>query len=120
MEADVTAARGQALQKKEYIAGQCNYTFGSNAQAPLGGAILVRRERENSTDLSAMKLAFPEGEDVSGLGDAAYWAESPSVMYAAFKNNVYAVQLVLFDQENTPDQLKTMAGTVMEALLSRL
>jgi hypothetical protein len=67
-----------------------------------------------------MKAAFPGGDDVSGLGNAAYWAKDVHVMYSAFKGNVYVVQLVIFGTTNTPDQLKTMAGTIMEALLSRL
>jgi hypothetical protein len=117
MEADVTAARGKALQVREYVGDTCSYTFGDSPESPLGGAILVRLENAGSTDFTAMKIAFPGGDDVSGLGDAAYWAPSPSVMYAAFHGNTYAVQLVLFDTVADP---KGMATKTMEALLSRL
>lgn len=118
MEADVIAAAGNTLATREFTTGACTYNFGDAAGVPgLGGVVSVRLELPGSTDMSSMKLAFPDGDDVSGLGDAAYWAKSVNVMYAAFKGNIYAVQLVLFDV--TKDQ-KVIAGTIMEALLSRI
>jgi hypothetical protein len=121
MEADVIAARGKPLQVKDYTELECNYTFGDNAAAPLGGVVSVRLEEANDTDFTPMKAAFPGGDDVAGLGDASYWAKDVHVMYTAFKGNIYVVQLVLFDTPApAPDQVKTMAGTIMKALLSRL
>lgn len=118
IQADVVAAVGKTLSKTDFTeADHCEYDFGGTTDlAGIDGVINVRKEAD-STDLSSVKLAFSGGDDVSGLGDAAYWAKGVSVMYAVFHGKTYAIQLVLF---GTTSDTKAVATTIMQALLAHV
>ena len=114
----VASAVGGTIAKTDFTSNKCEYDFGGTADtAGMDGVVDVRKEVSGSTDLSAVKLGFPGGDDVSGLGDAAYWAKSVYVMYAVSHGSVWAVQTVLIDASK---DLKTMEGNIMQALLSNL
>ena len=114
----VASAVGGTISKTDFTDTKCEYDFGGTADtAGMDGVVDVRKEVSGSTDLSAVKLGFPGGDDVSGLGDAAYWASSVYVMYAVSHGSVWAVQTVLIDASK---DLKTMEGNIMQALLSKL
>lgn len=117
IQADVVKAAGKALTDTDFTqAGHCDFKFGGTADVPgLDGIVNVRQE--STDDLSAVKLGFPNGEDVSGIGDAAYWVGSVSVMYSAFHGHTYAVQLVLF---TTATDEKVLATAVMQSLLAHV
>ena len=115
IEADVVAAVGKTLGKGEY-GDTCTFSFGGSGDtAGSEGVVDVRLEA--SSDLGAVKKVFAGGDDVSGLGDTAYWASSVSVMYAVSKGHGFAVQLVLFGF--TGDK-KVLATTIMQSLLSHI
>jgi hypothetical protein len=114
----VSTAVGAPVTKTEFTGTKCEYDFGGSGDtAGMGGVVDVRRELTGSTDLTAVKAGFPGGDDVSGLGDAAYWAKSVYVMYAVSHGSVYAVQTVLIDSSK---DLKTMETNIMQALLTNL
>lgn len=114
----VGSAVGGTITKTDFTTTKCEFDFGGTADtAGMDGVVDVRREVTGSTDLSAVKLGFPGGDDVSGLGDAAYWAKSVYVMYAVSHGSVYAVQTVLIDASK---DLKTMETNIMQALLTNL
>lgn len=114
----VVSAVGGTIGTTEFTANKCEYKFGGSADtAGIDGVVDVRKELVGSTNLSAVKAGFPGGDDVSGLGDAAYWAKDVYVMYAVSHGSVWAVQTVLIDP--TKD-LKTMETNIMQALLSNL
>ena len=113
----VASAVGGTIAKTDFTSTKCEYDFGGTADtAGIDGVVDVL-EVSGSADLTAVKLGFPGGDDVSGLGDAAYWAKSVYVMYAVSHGSVWAVQTVLIDASK---DLKTMESNIMQALLSNL
>jgi hypothetical protein len=117
IQADVVSATGKTLAQTDFsIANHCEFKFGGTADvAGVDGVVNVRQEAANNLD--AVKLGFPGGDDVSGLGDAAYWAKSVSVLYSTFHGHTYAVQLVLF-AVGTDE--KTVATKIMQSLLAHV
>lgn len=115
----VTAAVGQELSET-VAAGDadCTYSFlDSESEIPgLGGTVNVRLEDVGANSIDLIKSIWPEGgEDIAGLGEAAYWAEQVPGLYAFHGGNTWAVQMILFGDD---DDQKGIATAVMQALLA--
>ncbi len=82
----------------------------------LGGNIYLRAEG-NDTELTGAKTAWPDGQDVAGIGDRAYWVESVGALYFVTGGVEYACQLILFD-ETEPRQ--DIAKKVAQLMISRV
>ena len=118
-QAEIEAATGVKVSPidSDDEGGDCTWALESLA------AVNLRIDDENSTDFAAQKLLFPDGRDISGIADKAFWAPSNegqllgSVLYFAVKGWAHAVQLVLFPMDDAKNQ-KT-AETIARAALSR-
>ena len=74
--------------------------------------------RNDGGDLASAKLAFPEGQDISDIGDGAYWAPGVDVLWFQRGSDIYAVQFVLFGEEDG-DAL-ALARQLAQVALGRL
>lgn len=119
LEGAVTAAVGRELADDESAgASDCTFLFlDPDSDIPgLGGSVNVRLEDAGTNSLDLIKSIWPDGgEDISGLGQAAYWADQVPGMYAFDGGNTWAVQMILFDDD--VDQ-KAIATAIMRALLA--
>ena len=74
--------------------------------------------RNDGGDLASAKLAFPEGQDISDIGDGAYWAPGVTVLWFQRGSDIYALQFVLFGEEDG-DAL-ALARQLAQVALGRL
>ena len=109
---EVGAAAGDTVTTVEPDTKGCTWTLSKL------NAINLRIETDEASDFSAQKLLFPDGRDVQGLGDRAFWGPSLAVLYSVFKGKTYAVQLVLFANDDARN-LAT-ATSIMKTAFSRL
>lgn len=109
---EIAAIVGSTVSITEGDETSCTWTTGQF------NGINLRLEQTGSTDIGSYKLAFPGGRDVPGIGDSAYWAPSVQVLYATYKGNTYAVQLVLFAGDDAKNL--QVATTILQKALSRI
>jgi hypothetical protein len=77
----------------------CTYNVGE-AGSVIPDYVIDFRLDEPGGDLSGPKLAFSGGQDVAGIGDAAYWSPGVTVLWFIRGGNVYAIQLILFGEDD--------------------
>lgn len=76
----------------------CTFAVGKDAASAPTYFIALRREQALE-DVAAAKQAFAGGEDVSGLADQAYWSPEVDVLWFETKGELFAVQLINFNDE---------------------
>lgn len=111
-ETEIADATGRAVTDMVAAEDNCTWTIGEF------DTINLRVESRNDPELQGPHVAFPEGEDVSGLGDRAYWVEDVSVLYFVRGGIAYAVQLVVFSEEL--DSPRAVAESIARFALARL
>lgn len=74
--------------------------------------------RTETGDLTGPKAGFPGGQDLSGIGDSAYWAPGATVLWFMRGGQTYALQFVLFGEDDG-DAL-AIAQQLAQAALARL
>lgn len=74
--------------------------------------------RKESGDLSGPHAAFPGGQDLSGLGESAYWSPDAEALWFTRAGQTYTLQLVLFGDDDG-DEL-AIAQQLVQAALARL
>lgn len=95
----------------------CSYNIGP-ADELIPEYVVDFRLESAGTDLSGPKVAFSGGQDIAGVGDAAYWAPSVTVMWFVHRGNTYAIQFVLFGEDDG-DAL-AIAQQLAQAAIPRL
>jgi hypothetical protein len=93
----------------------CTYNVGDPAELIPDYVFSVRTE---TGDFTGPKAAFPGGQDITGVGDAAYWAPSVTSLWFSRAGQMYVVQLILFSDEDG-DPLQIAQG-LAQLLLSNL
>jgi hypothetical protein len=122
--ADVSAALGSERTVGDTVleAEGCTYNLsepGPDSVPGLGGIVNVRLEEEGNTDMTILKSIWPEGaEDLTGIGDAAFWAPEVDVLYAVKNGNIYAVQLVIMGEAIADP--KAVTTSIMRALFAKI
>jgi hypothetical protein len=115
--AEIGQIVGKTVATTEPGKNDCTWTLNdkSDPPIPIGGAVTVRTE--GNASLAGPKIAFPGGEDISGIGEQAYWTDGFSVLYFVKGGASYAVQLVLF---NKADPRKDYATKIAQLVLTKL
>ncbi len=115
-EAADMVATGLTVREGEGTADEdgavCNYVIDS-PDAEFAGSALVRVRWDDPRGIfNQLKNAF-EGEDVSGLGDEAYWASEVSELLVLRGDYLLEVQLVVSEEETTLDAVRLLAERVL-------
>jgi hypothetical protein len=121
--ADIGAALGPSLIVDATVLEQEGCTYNLRSQGPdavpgLGGIVDVSLEEAGNTDLSDIRSFLSGGEDLTGIGDAAYWAPDAQVLYAVAGGDTYAVQLATFGVDL--DDPKAVTTSIMQALFAKI
>jgi hypothetical protein len=91
----------------------CTYTFQGGGRLLL--AIPNAGERKT---VGEAKQDFPGGEDVTGIGDAAYWQTRDT--FLAFEKGSSYYEVDISDESPPPGNLKTIAEAVAKVALTRV
>jgi hypothetical protein len=74
------AAAGEAMEVSDAGESDCTFTTGADG---FGRVINARLEDEGVDTIDVVKESWPEGgQDISGVGDRAYWADQVNALYA--------------------------------------
>lgn len=109
---EVGAATNDKVTTTEGDARSCTWTLSKL------NAVNLRIESDDASDFKGQKILFADGRDISGLGDRAFWGPSLAVLYAVYHGKTYAVQLVLFANDDAKNLASATA--ILQKALSRI
>ena len=114
---DVSRIAGKPAFIVAEQSGQTNCSFN------VGGADVIAADyvldfRSETGDLTSPKAGYPGGQDVSGVGDSAYWSPDADALWFMRGGQTYALQFVLFGDDDG-DAL-AIAQQLAQAALARL
>jgi hypothetical protein len=111
---EIQAATGIPAQLANEVPGQCTWLLigpdGTNA-----GVVTITLDPAEG-DWAAYRLAF-DGEDLSGIGEAAYWVENIRTLYFVDRGNAFMITMGIFGED--PDALSILRSLALTAI-SRL
>jgi hypothetical protein len=104
---EIEAATGIPAGLTNEVPGQCTWLLigpdGANA-----GVVTITRDPAEG-DWTAYRLAF-DGEDLSGVGEAAYWVEANRTLYFVHRGNAFIITMGIFGEDaDTLNILRSIA-----------
>ena len=112
-ESEISETVGEPVTETRPAVDNCTWAFGEF------DSINLRVENRADPELEGPHIAFPQGEDVTGLGDRAYWVADGKILYFVTAGVAYAVQLVL-SSEAAVDDPRAVAEQIARKALDRI
>lgn len=107
-EADVAAAMGQPVTRTYADPEACNWDVQDNSSIQF---------RADTTGIDSARVAFPDGQDVPGIGDEAYFQRTAGITFVK-GGATYSIQLVSMGPERSSDVRLAIVSTLAKKALA--
>lgn len=113
-QATVQAAVGRPVTTVTPGRDGCNWEIDAGA----GGGVELRAE--SGTIDEGPRIAFPGGQDLTGIGQRAYYATDVSTLYFEHGGQLYAVQLVIIGDQTEAQEAQIARAIALAAIAAGL